>query len=202
MYEDEKKLMDKGIATFRNGKVNEAEQIFHDFVRQYPSSSLADNACYNLAKIAMRRGDNKTAIIWYEYLLETYPDSDAAYFGKDEYTELMRSMGEDTPELADECYYNGLNLMKRGKMADAEVEFNRIITDFPDCEYVDNAYYELAVICKRRGDMEGCKRNVEIIMTQYADTDAALIARELIPASEKEEVAAEERPMLPEKTEN
>ena len=50
--------------------------------------------------------------------------------------------------------------------------------------------------------MEGCKRNVEIIMTQYADTDAALIARELIPASENEEVAAEEKLMLPEKTEN
>ena len=64
--------------------------------------------------------------------------------------------------------------MKKGKLEEAEAEFNRLIKDYPTCEYVDNAYYQLGVICKRRGDKEGAKKYAEIILTQYADTDAAL----------------------------
>ncbi len=173
-YDEEKKLMNLAIASYRNNKVDEAEQMFRDFVKQFPSSTLADNACYNLAKIAYGKNEKSSALIWYEYLLENYPKSDAAYFGQDEYVELCRELGKEVAEISDECYYNGAALLKKGKIEEAEAEFKRLIEQYPDCEYVDNAYYQLGVICKRRGDMEGAKRYAEIILTQYADTDAAL----------------------------
>lgn len=174
MYEEEKKIMNSAIAKFRKGEVDEAEQMFRDFIKQFPESSLADNACYNLAKIAYRNDDKAGALSWYEYLLENYPDSDAAYFGKDEYADLCHEMGKETKELSDECYYYGCTLLKMGKLDEAVTEFNRLINEYPDCEYVDNAYYQLGLICKRRGDKEGAQKYAEIILTQYADTDAAL----------------------------
>lgn len=176
----DKQLMDSGIAAFRKGEVDKAEDIFRSFLREFPKSDLADNACYNLAKIAMNRGNNQKALDWYEYLLENYPNTDAAYFGKDEYVELSRSMGKGPSEIADECYFNAKKLYNSGKLDLAEVEFNRLIQEFADSEYVDNAHYQLALICKKRGDHEGVKRHVDIIMTQYADTDAALYAQGLL----------------------
>ena len=174
MFEQEKQLMDQAIAAYRKGNAEGAELMFKDFVKQYPSSSLADNACYNLAKIAYAKGDKASALSWYEYLLEKYPDSDAAYFGKDEYVDLCHEIGKEVTELSDECYFKGTDLLKKGKLEEAEAEFNRLIKDYPTCEYVDNAYYQLGVICKLRGDKEGAKKYAEIILTQYADTDAAL----------------------------
>jgi TolA-binding protein len=180
MAGQEKQLMDSGIAAFRSGDVDKAEDIFRSFLREFPGSGLADNACYNLAKIALSKGNQQKALEWYEYLLERYPDTDAAYFGKDEYVELSRTMGRGPAEIADECYFKGKKLYNSGKLAEAEVEFNRLIKDYPGSEYVDNAHYQLAMICKKRGDKEGVKRHVEIIMTQYADTDAALYAQGLL----------------------
>ena len=179
-YEEEKKLMDQAIATYRRGDSEGAEELFKNFIRQFPSSSLADNACYNLAKIAYAKGEKASAISWYEYLLENYPDSDAAYFGKDEYVEVCHEMGKEVSEISDECYYNAVALLKKCDIEKAKSEFNRLIQEYPDSEYVDNAYFQLGMICKRSGDMEGAKRYAEIILTQYADTYAALQCGALI----------------------
>jgi len=180
MASEEKMLMDSGIAAFRQGEVDKAEDIFRAFIKEYPNSGLADNACYNLAKIALSKGEQQRALSWYEYLLDNYPDTDAAYFGKDEYVELSREMGKGPTEIADECYFNGKKLLDKGSLDEADAEFKRLIEQYPGCEYVDNAHYQLAVICKKRGDKEGLKRHVDIIMTQYAETDAALYARKLL----------------------
>lgn len=174
MYDEEKKVMDQAISTYRKGDIEKAENMFRDFIKQYPTSSLADNACYNLAKIAYEKGDKHSASSWYEYLLTNYPDSDAAYFGQDEYVELCHELGKEIAEVSDECYFNAVASFKKGSIAEAESEFKRLIEQFPECEYVDNAYYHLGLICKRRGDLEGAKNYANIILTQYADTDAAL----------------------------
>lgn len=180
MASEEKRLIDSGIAAYRKGDVTEAENIFRSFMREYPESDLADNACYNLAKIAVGKGDDQRALNWYEHLLETYPDSDAAYFGKDEYIELSRSMGKEIPEIADECYFNAKQLFSKGKITEAEAGFKRVIEEYTTSEYVDNAHYYLAKICKKRGDKEGMKRHIDIIMNEYGDTDAALYAKSLL----------------------
>lgn len=180
MASQEKQLLDSGIAAFRKGEIDKAEQVFKGFLKEYPSSDLADNAVYNLAKIALKKENEQKALEWYEYLLEHYADSDAAYFGKDEYVELSRSMGKGPSEIADECYFNGKKLYHEAKFDEAEAEFNRLIQEYPNCEYVDNAHYQLALICKKRGNKEGMEKHVNIIMTQYADTDAALYAQGLL----------------------
>ncbi len=180
MAGQDKQLMDSGIAAFRKGEVDKAEDIFRSFLKDFPTSDLADNACYNLAKIALSKGHEQKALNWYEYLLENYPNTDAAYFGKDEYVELSRSLGKGPAEIADECYFKGKKLYNAGKLNEAEAEFNRLIKEFSSSEYVDNAHYQLALICKKRGDKEGLKRHVEIILNQYADTDAALYVQSLL----------------------
>jgi TolA-binding protein len=183
MASQEKQLLDSGISAFRKGEAEKAEEIFRNFLKEYPTSDLADNAVYNLAKISLRKGLEKKALEWYEYLLEHYPDSDAAYFGKDEYVELSRSMGSGPDEIADECYFKGKKLYQQNKLNEAEAEFNRLIEQYPNCEYVDNAHYQIALICKKRGDKEGMEKHVKIVMEQYGDTDAALYAQGLLANS-------------------
>jgi len=183
MASQEKQLLDSGIAAFRKGETDNAQEIFRKFLREFPASDLADNAVYNLAKIELKKGNEQKALEWYEYLLENYTDSDAAYFGKDEYVELSRSMGKGPTEIADECYFKGKKLFHEGKFDEAQAEFNRLIQEYPNCEYVDNAHYQLALICKKRGDKEGVEKHVNIIMSQYAETDAALYAQGLLANS-------------------
>lgn len=180
MEKEEKQMLDSGIAAYKKGDSEKAEGIFRQFIKNYPGSDLADNACYNLAKISIAKNDYYRALNWYEQLLEKYPDSDAAYFGKDEYTELCRTLGEKTAEIDSECYYNAKKLLAKKCIDAAEEGFKRLLETYADSEYADNAHYELAKICKMRGDKEGAKRHVEIIMTRYADTDAALYAEELL----------------------
>lgn len=180
MASEEKQFLDSGIAAFRKGEVEKAEEIFREFMKKYPESDLADNACYNLAKITLRKGDEQRALDWYEFLLEHYPKSDAAYFGKDEYVELARSMGKGPAEIADECYYTGKKQLTEKKLDEAMASFERLIAEYPNSEYVDNAHYQIAVIYKKRGDLENAKKHVDIIMTEYADTDAALYATSLL----------------------
>ncbi len=180
MASQEKQKLDAAIAAFRKGEVDKAGELFREFIKEFPQSDLADNAVYNLAKICLRQGREQKALEWYEFLLEHYPESDAAYFGKDEYVELSRSMGKGPTEIADECYFNGKKLYNDGKLEEAKQEFARLIEQYPNSEYVDNAHYQLALICKKHGDKAGVEKHVNIIMTQYAETDAALYAQSLL----------------------
>ena len=52
--------------------------------------------------------------------------------------------------------------------------------DYAGSDLVDNAYYNLAVIAKKRGNMELVKQHVNTIMTDYPDSDAAIYAQELL----------------------
>ncbi|MBF0546756.1 MAG: tetratricopeptide repeat protein [Candidatus Riflebacteria bacterium] len=87
-----KVLMNEGMDALKSGNLDEAESIFRDFLKSHPDSDLADNACYNLSKICLKRGDTKKAIEWLDYILKHYPDSDAAYFAVDDKEELLKEL--------------------------------------------------------------------------------------------------------------
>ena len=91
MASQEKEKINEGMKLFKEGELGKAELVFREFMKDYPKSDLADNACYNLAKIAMKRQQTQRALDWLDFLLENYPDSDAAYYAEDEQVELMKT---------------------------------------------------------------------------------------------------------------
>ena len=180
MANPEKEKINEGMAFFKEGELGKAELVFREFLKEYPKSDLADNACYNLAKIAMKRQENHRALEWLDFLLQNFPDSDAAYFAKDEKIELMREMGQGPDETDDERYFQGKQSLLKGKLDEAEQIFLSFLKEYADSDLVDNAHYNLAVIAKKRGQLDQVKHHVDIIMTQYPESDAAIYAQELL----------------------
>ena len=177
---EEKDLLNKGMAEFKQGNLAEAEALFRDFMQRFPRSDLADNAAYNLAKIFMKRNDSVKALEWIEYVLRHYPTSDAAYFAKDEKVELLRELGVRPRETTEDLYFKGKQALTKGDTAGAEKIFGEIIEKDPDGEFTDNAHYNLAEINKARGNLDKARYHVEIIMTRFPDSDAAIYARDLL----------------------
>ena len=46
---EEKSMLQEGLDALRKGELENAEEVFQEFLSRYPESKLADNACYNLA---------------------------------------------------------------------------------------------------------------------------------------------------------
>ncbi len=176
----EKEKIKDAMDRFKSGDLDIAEDLFRDFLKEHPTSDLADNACYNIAKIYMRRDHPVKALEWLDYLLVHYPSSDAAYFAEDEKTELLRQMGQGPGETADECYFRGKSALKEKNMDEAEKIFLELIEAFPDSDLADNAHYNLALIAKQAGRMDQVRRHVDIIKTRYPDSDAAMYADDLL----------------------
>lgn len=177
---NEKEQIKEAMDRFKAGDLDMAEELFRDFLRDHPESDLADNACYNIAKIYMRRDHAMKALEWLDYLLINYPGSDAAYFAEDEKTELLRQLGQGPAETADECYFRGKTALKEQKTDEAEKIFLEMIEKYPESDLVDNAHYNLALINKQMGRMDQVRRHVEIISTQYPESDAAIYAQDLL----------------------
>ncbi len=178
----EKEFLNEGMQCFKQGDLDRAEEIFRDFLREYPDSDLADNACYNLSKIAGKRGQTTRAVEWLQFLLKNFPESDAAYFAKDEIIEYQRELGIGPKETPDELYFEGKKALNR-KPPDLEAAkriFLQFLEKYPDSDLIDNAHYNLGFIAKERGDIEEARRRIEIIKTQYPDSDAAVYAHKLL----------------------
>jgi TolA-binding protein len=180
MSDREKEALQEGMTLFKKGDLDAADQRFRSFLKDFPTSDLADNACYNLAKIAMKRGQNQRALEWLEFLLENYPGSDAAYMAEDERIELQRAMGVGPAETADERYFKGKQTLRAGKIDEAEKIFRSFLTDYRGSDLIDNAHYNLAMILKRRGNRAGAQEQIDIILRDYPDSDAAIYAADLL----------------------
>lgn len=176
----EKEQIKDAMDRFRAGELDMAEELFRDFLKEHPDSDLADNACYNIAKIYMRRDHTVKALEWLDYLLIHYPGSDAAYFAEDEKIELLRQLGQGPAETAEECYFRGKTALREKKTDEAEKIFLEMIEKYPESELADNAHYNLALIGKQAGRMDQVRRHVEIIVTRYPDSDAAIYAKDLL----------------------
>ncbi len=60
------------------GQLVEAWNGFSRIMKDFPGSSLADNALFNLGSIAKTRGDFERSVQIMDRVLKDYPDSDAA----------------------------------------------------------------------------------------------------------------------------
>ncbi|NLM16517.1 MAG: tetratricopeptide repeat protein [Candidatus Riflebacteria bacterium] len=178
---EEKALLDTAINTYKKGETKQALVLLKEFIRDYPDSDLADNACYNIAKIATMTNDTNSALSWYEFLLENYPDSDAAYFAQDEYTELCRTLGKPLPDSDSEVYFKAYEVFKKNDYVKSEQMFLDFVKKFPKSEMADDAIYRLAQIEKSRGNKERCMAYLDLIATRYPDSDQALYLHKVMP---------------------
>jgi len=177
---EEKSRMQEAMDLLRKGKGPEAENAFREFLKAFPQSNLADNACFNLAKMYLKRDEKQKALDWLDFLLKTYPDSDAAYMARDEKEEILRSLGLCPKESSDEIYRSGKDALAKGKGDEAKRIFFDFLEKYPESDLVDNVHYNLALVFKSEGRMDEVRRHIDIILKQYPDSDAAIYAADLL----------------------
>ena len=67
-------LYDSSLATYREGKYQEAMEGFQDFLKRYPQSDLADNANFWIGEAYMSLGRYEQAILAYQEVIKKYPN--------------------------------------------------------------------------------------------------------------------------------
>ncbi|MBI3038383.1 tetratricopeptide repeat protein [bacterium] len=176
----EKALLKKAMEFFRSGDLENAEKKFNEFIENYPKSEVIDNACYNLAQVYMKLGEKQKALEWLNYLLKHFSKSDACYMAKDEQIALMQELGIAPSEIPDDLFQSGKKAYAAGEFDQAEEIFLSFIQKYPDCDLLDNVHFNLALIYKKRGDIEKAKQQVDIILERFPESDSATYAQDLL----------------------
>ncbi|MDE6694051.1 MAG: tetratricopeptide repeat protein, partial [Muribaculaceae bacterium] len=79
-----------------------------------------------------------------------------------------------------EGLYN-MGVILKDKLEDypaALAEFNRLLTDYPDNIYRLDAYYNLYLMCMRKGDSTGAERYRQLILSDFADSKYGMALRD------------------------
>lgn len=183
MSTTEKEFLQEGLNCLKRGDLERAEEIFKDFLRDYPDSDLADNACYQIAQIHQRAGNKVKALSWLDYLLKNYPDSDAAYFARDEREEVQRQLDALVPGSPEEGFARGKAAFESGNLPEAERLFHDFLRVHWNSSLADNAHYHLAAIASKQGRKDEVRKHVEILQRDFPSSDAAIMARYLLGES-------------------
>ncbi len=184
MSATEKEFLQEGMTCLKNGDLERAEEIFKDFLKQFPASDLADNACYQIAQINQKNGQKMKALSWLDYLLKNYPDSDAAYFAKDEREELQRELDAMVPGSPEEAFSRAKAAFGRGDLAEADRLFHEFLTGHGASPLAGDAHYHLVAIYAKQGKTEDARRHVATLRRDFPGSDAAFMAGYLVGEKE------------------
>ena len=85
---------------------------------------------------------------------------------------------------ADYAQYNiGESYFRSGKMAEAAVAYNRVISDYPNGSQVPNAYYRLGITLENiPGQTAAAKQAYQTVVDNYPAADAATLAKQRLEA--------------------
>jgi len=168
-----RKLMDRGIALFKQQDYHRACQSLLDLVAKFPESDLADNAYYNLGQIYLKLDNFSKAYVCFKTILETYPDSDAAQFAGD-YLDEVKNQADPCSDLYEEAQaaYIGGKLQKSFDL------YTKLVTQNPESELADNAYFSLGMLEWKRGNKETAAGYFKTVREKYPESDAARLLKE------------------------
>ncbi len=87
----EKKMYDRALIAIKEGRYDEAETKFADFIAKYPKSSLVSNAYFWYGETYFKRNDYENAALQYLKCYKNFPKSAKA---ADSLLKLALSLGE------------------------------------------------------------------------------------------------------------
>lgn len=104
-------LYDRGYTLYHQGQYLDAESSFHQFLRSYPESPLADNAQYWIGEARYARGDYAGALDAFRESVERYP-------GGNKVPDSLLKIGQSLESLND--------------MEGARVAYEEVVERFPE----------------------------------------------------------------------
>jgi tol-pal system protein YbgF len=110
---DVERAYHEAYAAFQTGDLDGARSKFLSFLKEYPDTSLSDNAQFWVGEIAFKKHQYESAILAYENVIKKYPNSN---------------------KLPDAILKQGLAFLELGDKIDAKIILENLINKYPKTE--------------------------------------------------------------------
>lgn len=98
---------------FQVGDLDKANREFLSFLKEYPDTTLSDNAQFWIGEIAYKKHEYEAAILAYENVIKKYPNSN---------------------KLPDAILKQGLAFLELGDKIDAKIILENLVKEYPETE--------------------------------------------------------------------
>jgi TolA-binding protein len=160
-----------------------AIQRYKQVLRQYPESSLADDAAFSVAEAFYRSGQNAVAVSSYKEFIERYVDSpfvpNARYkmacvtYNDGHYDESIRQLTEICDAFAKEpvcayaSYLIGSCNIALGRSADAIFAWTRVVREFADSQVASAALHKIVFAYAQDGNYAQAIQMAQEFLRRY-----------------------------------
>lgn len=156
---------------YKTGDLNQAESKFSQLMERFPNSQWVPKALYTTGEINHQQQNYDTAQETFQKLMIAFPHSEFKAEAEQRIVELQHLVDNDpvppepptpSPERIDERMYNSAsNLKQQGNIHAAYQLYTDLITQYPESEYVTDAYVAKAEIHLEAEDYVNARLNYE-----------------------------------------
>jgi len=169
------------------GQNKEAAAAYQEFIQKYPKRPLTRTALLKLGSIYYNLEQDDKALETFKSIVSNYPGSEEASIALknmeniytangnvDEFFNYVRkevSFAKITPTYQDSVMYNSAaEKYFNKKFNDAEKDFDKYISQFPNGVFITNAHFYLAECAFLRTDNEKALQGYEYVIKQKNET--------------------------------
>lgn len=162
---------------YKTREPNQAKSKFADLIEKFPKSQWVPKALYTMAEITYQQDDCEKSLNIFQELVTEFPQSEFAQQAERRIVELNEECNEPPPPPLppvpsdEEMYEKAFDLQQQSKVHDAYELYNNLIAQYPDSEYVTDAYIGKAEIHLEAKDYVKARANYEEAIYNTADAE-------------------------------
>lgn len=183
----ELELYHRGLKHFEAGNLAVAEATFQEFMENYVSSDLADNALYQLGMIYSMTDRRDLALETFRNCVKAYAGSDAAPLAAEQARVLEDEVDLALGRTCQQLFHEGRNLAAKGQFEKAKQLFLRCVEEFPDSGIADNVYLSLSTVYSLEQRFGEARKILELILEKFPGSDAAAMVPAALRRLEQDE---------------
>ena len=164
-----------GNINVKQKNYNEALSSFQKLIDEFSNSNWGPKGLYAIGDIHYKQQNCDEALNAYQKLIDEFPHSELKEEAEHRIAELEQLCDGPEPE-CEAMYKTASDLKEQEKVHDAYQRYTTLITQFPECEYVSDAYERIAEIYLEAEDYVNARKNYEEAMytTKYEERKSEL----------------------------
>ena len=161
-----------GNINVKQENYNEALNAFQKLIDEFSNGDWGAKGLYAIGDIHYKQQNYDEALNAFQKLIDEFPHSELNAETEHRIAELERLYDEPRPDPECEEMYNiASNLKEDEKVYEAYQHYTDLITQFPECKYVTDAYVGIAEIYLQSEDHVNARRNYEEAMRNTDDEE-------------------------------
>jgi TolA-binding protein len=179
-----------GMTYFQAFKYSEAAPYFKIVIDEYPNSELVPEAMIALGNNYYNGQDYRKAIDAFSKFIELYPNDSLAEQAKQTLSSSYYMSGQENPQFLNEfieqfpsdpkaalAHYNlAVDYYEKGNKEQALEEFRKVVINFPETEYAEDAQVNIIKIFDEQKDYEKLVSEANLFAEYFPDSKNAPLA--------------------------